>query len=530
MRRSFSSVPRLFSATNVCLATDSLLAGKLAGIIPQEDAKAVAKQHEKGKLTARERVDMLLDSGSFRETDASKVHRCTNFGMASKSIPGDGVVAGRGQIYGREVRVFSQDFTVYGGSLSLANSEKIVKVMEEAVTIGCPVIGLCDSGGARIQEGVESLAGYTNVFYNNVMASGVVPQISVIMGPCAGGAVYSPAMTDFTFMVRDTSYMFITGPEVVKAVTYEEVSSDQLGGPDVHATKSGVSAGTFENDIAAMYGIREFLNYIPSNNRSAAPVVPGVPGDDRYRNCAALDRLVPDSSDQAYDMNHVIHQMVDLDSWYEVQPQFAKNIIVGFARLEGRPIAIIANQPKFNAGVLDIDSSCKAARFVRFADAFNIPILTLVDVPGFLPGTGQEHNGIIRHGAKLLFAYCQATTPLLTVITRKAYGGAYCVLSSKHLKSDVNYAWPSSEIAVMGAKGACNILYTKEKNDPKAIAARVEEYDRLFCSPRVAAQLGYVDAVIQPHETRRRLCEDLDRLVGRKNQVNPARKCYNVPL
>eukprot|EP01012_Entosiphon_sulcatum_P057062 TRINITY_DN80786_c0_g1_i1.p1 TRINITY_DN80786_c0_g1~~TRINITY_DN80786_c0_g1_i1.p1 ORF type:complete len:521 (-),score=122.81 TRINITY_DN80786_c0_g1_i1:90-1625(-) len=488
-------------------------------------AKRAAKQHEKGKLSAHERINLLLDSDSFREYDALVQHRCHDFGMEKDRPDGDGVVTGYGTIFGRPVYVFSQDFTVFGGSLSLMHATKICKVMDEALKNGVPVIGLNDSGGARIQEGVDSLGGYAEIFERNVLASGVIPQISVIMGPCAGGAVYSPAMTDFIFMVENTSYMFVTGPDVVKAVTHEEVTREKLGGAKTHAQVSGVCHRTFANDVEALHQIRRLYSYLPLSNRDQAPVIPT--DDTRSRPVGQLEMIIPHDTNIPYDMKDIINSLVDEDSFFEIMPNYAKNIVCGFARVEGRTVAVIANQPKFLAGVLDIESSTKAARVVRFADAFNIPILTLVDVPGFLPGTGQEYGGIIRHGAKLLFAYSEATVPKVTVITRKAYGGAYDVMSSKHLRGDVNYAWPTAEIAVMGAAGAANILFRGET--PERLAQEAANYNKLFCTPSEAAKRGYLDAVIEPHTTRQRICEDFARLTSKK-LTNPWKKHANIPL
>ncbi|MCK0507544.1 acyl-CoA carboxylase subunit beta [Aromatoleum anaerobium] len=484
-------------------------------------------QHAKGKLTARERIELLLDEGSFEEWDMFKEHRCTDFGMDKSSVPGDGVVTGYGTINGRVAFVFSQDFTVFGGSLSEAHAEKICKIMDHAMTIGAPVIGLNDSGGARIQEGVASLGGYAEVFQRNVMASGVIPQISVIMGPCAGGAVYSPAMTDFIFMVKDSSYMFVTGPEVVKTVTHEEVTAEELGGALTHSTKSGVSDLTFENDVDALMMVRRMFNYLPSNNRDKPPT--RYTPDIADRMDESLDTLVPDDSNKAYDMKELILKIADDGDFFELQPMHAQNIIIGFARMEGRPVGIVANQPLVLAGCLDIKSSIKAARFVRFCDAFNIPLLTFVDVPGFMPGTAQEYGGIIKHGAKLLYAYAECTVPKVTVITRKAYGGAYDVMSSKHLRGDVNFAWPSAEIAVMGPKGAVEIIFRKDIDDAAKTALRTEEYRRKFANPFIAGQRGYIDDVIMPHETRKRVCRSLAMLQGKKLD-NPWRKHGNIPL
>ncbi|WP_026224899.1 acyl-CoA carboxylase subunit beta [Methyloversatilis thermotolerans] len=489
--------------------------------------RRIEAQHARGKLTARERIEVLLDEGSFEEWDMFKEHRCTDFGMADESVPGDGVVTGYGTINGRLVFVFSQDFTVFGGSLSEAHAEKICKVMDQAMKVGAPVIGLNDSGGARIQEGVASLGGYAEVFQRNVMASGVIPQISLIMGPCAGGAVYSPSMTDFIFMVRDSSYMFVTGPEVVKTVTHEEVSAEDLGGATTHTSKSGVADLAFDNDVDALMYTRRLFNYLPLSNREKPPVRPSSDAGDRLD--PSLDTLVPANANQPYDMKELIVKMVDDGDFFEIQPDYAKNIIVGFARMEGSTVGIVANQPLVLAGCLDIKSSIKAARFVRFCDAFNIPVITLVDVPGFMPGTAQEYGGIIKHGAKLLYAYAECTVPKVTVITRKAYGGAYDVMSSKHLRGDVNFAWPSAEIAVMGPKGAVEIIFRDEKNDPQKIAAREAEYREKFANPFIAGKRGFIDDVIMPRETRKRICRSLAML--RDKQIeNPWRKHGNIPL
>ena len=489
--------------------------------------KRIDSQHTKGKLTARERIELLLDYGSFEEWDMFKEHRCTDFGMASEKVPGDGVVIGYGTINGRLVFVFSQDFTVLGGSLSETHAEKICKVMDQAMKVGAPVIGLNDSGGARIQEGVASLGGYADVFQRNVMASGVVPQISLIMGPCAGGAVYSPAMTDFIFMVKDSSYMFVTGPEVVKTVTHEDVTAEELGGAMTHSSKSGVADLAFENDVEALMVIRRMMSFIPGSNREKPPMLPCVDAADRLE--FSLDTLVPDNTNQPYDMKELIIKMVDDSDFFELQPDYAKNIIIGFGRMEGSPVGIVANQPLVLAGCLDIKSSIKAARFVRFCDAFNIPVVTLVDVPGFMPGTAQEYGGIIKHGAKLLYAYAECTVPKVTVITRKAYGGAYDVMSSKHLRGDVNLAWPSAEIAVMGPKGAVEIIFREEKNQPEKIAEREAEYKAKFANPFVAGARGFIDDVIMPHETRKRVCRSLAMLKD-KELENPWRKHGNIPL
>ncbi len=489
--------------------------------------KRIDSQHAKGKLTARERIELLLDAGSFEEWDMFKEHRCTDFGMDKDSVPGDGVVTGYGTINGRLAFVFSQDFTVFGGSLSEAHAEKICKIMDHAMKVGAPVIGLNDSGGARIQEGVASLGGYAEVFQRNVMASGVIPQISLIMGPCAGGAVYSPAMTDFIFMVKDSSYMFVTGPEVVKTVTHEEVTAEELGGAVTHNTKSGVADLAFENDVEALMLTRRLFNYLPLSNREKPPVRPTPDPADRIE--MSLDTLVPDNPNKPYDMKELIVKTVDDGDFFELQPDHAKNIIIGFARMEGSTVGIVANQPLVLAGCLDIKSSIKAGRFVRFCDAFNIPVVTFVDVPGFMPGTAQEYGGIIKHGAKLLYAYAECTVPKVTVITRKAYGGAYDVMSSKHLRGDVNFAWPTAEIAVMGPKGAVEIIFREEKNDPEKIAARTEEYRQKFANPFIAGHRGYIDDVIMPHETRKRICRSLAMLKD-KQLENPWRKHGNIPL
>ncbi len=489
--------------------------------------RRIAAQHAKGKLTARERIDLLLDEGSFEEFDMFVEHRAVEFGMAEQRIPGDGVVTGWGLIYGRVVFVFSKDFTVFGGSLSSAHAEKIVKVQRQAMKMGAPIIGLFDAGGARIQEGVAALGGYADIFLENTLASGVIPQISVIMGPCAGGDVYSPAITDFIFMVKDTSYMYVTGPEVVKTVTHEDVTHDELGGYRVHAMKSGVADGGFENDLEALTQVRRLIDFLPSSNREKAPLRESY--DEPERDEPSLDTLVPANPNKAYDMKELILKAVDEADFFEISPDFAKNIVVGFARLDGQTVGIVANQPQTLAGVLDIDSSTKGARFVRFCDAFEIPLITFVDVPGFMPGTKQEQGGLIRHGAKLLFAYAEATVPKITVITRKAYGGAYDVMSSKHIRGDINYAWPTAEIAVMGSKGAVEIIFRAEIGDPDAIAAREAEYKERFANPFVAASRGYIDDVIMPHGTRRRVVRALKNLKG-KQLSNPWKKHDNIPL
>ncbi|MBD3349730.1 MAG: methylmalonyl-CoA carboxyltransferase, partial [Candidatus Eisenbacteria bacterium] len=484
-----------------------------------------------GKLTAWERLEVLLDEGSFREVDALVTHRCVDFGMEKKRIPGDGVVTGYGTIDGRLVYVFAQDFTVFGGSLSKAHGEKICKIMDLALKNGAPVVGLNDSGGARIQEGVWSLGGYAEYFLRNVLASGVVPQISAIMGPCAGGAVYSPAITDFVFMVDKTSHMFLTGPHVIKTVMHEEVTHEELGGATVHNTKSGVAHFASKNEAACLHEIRRLLSFLPSNNTESPPMAECT--DDPERRDPELDEIVPVNPNKPYDMKDVITRIVDDGDFMEVHEQFAQNMVVGFARMGGRPVGIVANQPAFLAGVLDIDSSDKGARFVRFCDAFNIPLLTLTDVPGFLPGTGQEFGGIIRHGAKLLYAYCEATVPKVTIITRKAYGGAYVVMSSRHLRGDVNLAWPTSEIAVMGAEGAVNILHRrklKEAEDPDELRDRlVADFRDKFSNPYIAAEAGFIDSIIVPRETRPTVIDALS-MLRNKRDSNPPKKHGNIPL
>ena len=489
--------------------------------------KRIAAQHAKGKLTARERIDLLLDDDSFEEFDMFVKHRSTEFGMQNDRPSGDGVVTGWGTIHGRQIYVFSQDFTVFGGSLSETHAKKICKIMDMAIRNKAPIIGINDSGGARIQEGVASLAGYAEVFQRNVLASGVVPQISLIMGPCAGGAVYSPAMTDFIFMVKDTSYMFVTGPEVVKTVTNEIVSAEELGGATTHTTKSSVADCAYENDMVTIAETRRFMNFLPANNRSKSPIFPFH--DDINRVEISLDTLIPDNPNTPYDMKELILKLSDDGDFFEIQENFAKNILIGFIRLEGRTIGVVANQPLVLAGCLDIDSSKKAARFVRFCDAFEIPILTLVDVPGFLPGTGQEHNGVIKHGAKLLFAYGEATVPKVTLITRKAYGGAYDVMASKHLRGDFNYAWPTAEIAVMGSKGAVEILYKSDQNDPEKTLKQIAEYEEKFANPFIAAERGFIDDIIVPRNSRRRIARAFTSLRG-KDLKNPWKKHDNIPL
>lgn len=494
----------------------------------------VAKQHAAGKLTARERIQLLLDPGSFVELDKYVVHRCTDFGMQDQKFLSDGVVTGYGTIEGRTVYLFSQDFTVFGGSLSGAHAAKICKVMDMALKAGCPVIGLNDSGGARIQEGVESLGGYAEIFWRNVQASGVIPQISVILGPCAGGAVYSPAMTDFIFMVENTSYMFVTGPDVIKTVTHEDVTKEALGGAETHSEKSGVTHLVRADEKTCLQAVRELLSFLPSNNLDLAPRVESVDSPDRL--CMEIAKILPDSSNKPYDMRKVIQDVVDEGRFFEVQESYAKNIVVGYGRLAGRTVGIVGNQPDHLAGCLDIAASIKAARFVRFCDSFNIPLITFVDVPGFLPGTAQEYGGIIKHGAKLLYAFAEATVPKLTVITRKAYGGAYDVMSSKHIRADLNFAYPTAEIAVMGPEGAINILYRKEILAAEKVGRVVEERARLvelyrntFANPYKAAELGFVDEVIVPEQTRRQLVLGLRAIEGKREKV-PARKHGNIPL
>ena len=487
----------------------------------------IEAQHKRGKLTARERIELLMDENSFEEFDMYVEHRCADFGMEKNKIPGDGVVTGWGTVNGRTVYVFAKDFTVFGGSLSEAHAKKITKIQDMALQNRAPIVGLFDAGGARIQEGVAALGGYGEVFLRNVLASGVVPQISVIMGPCAGGDVYSPAMTDFIFMVKDTSYMFVTGPDVVKTVTNEEVTAEELGGAKVHTTRSSIADRAYENDVEALLQMRRLMDFLPSNNTSGVPEMPTRDSPDRYE--MALDTLIPDSANKPYDIKELIVKVADEGDFFEIQEAFARNIVTGFARMEGRTVGFVANQPIVLAGVLDADASRKAARFVRFCDCFSIPIVTFVDVPGFLPGTAQEYGGLIKHGAKLLFAYAEATVPKVTLITRKAYGGAYDVMSSKHIRGDVNYAWPSAEIAVMGAKGAAEILYRAELKHPEKIAARIKEYQDRFANPFVAAERGYVDEVIKPHTTRKRLCRAL-RMLRTKEQSNPWKKHDNIPL
>ena len=489
--------------------------------------KRILAQHARGKLTARERIELLLDQGSFEEFDMFVEHRCADFGMDKTKVPGDGVVTGWGTVNGRKVFVFAKDFTVFGGSLSEAHAGKIMKVQDMALKLRAPVIGLYDSGGARIQEGVASLGGYAEVFKRNVIASGVIPQISVIMGPCAGGDVYSPAMTDFIFMVRNTSYMFVTGPDVVKTVTNEIVTDEELGGAKVHSTRSSIADGAYDNDVEAILQVRRLLDFLPANNTAGPPEWPSSDPVERVE--PALDTLVPDNPNKPYDIKELISKVVDEGDFFEIQEGFAKNIVVGFGRMAGRSTGFVANQPMVLAGVLDADASRKAARFVRFCDAFAIPIVTFVDVPGFLPGTAQEYGGLIKHGAKLLFAYSQATVPLVTVITRKAFGGAYDVMASKHIGADINYAWPTAQIAVMGAKGAVEIIFRSDIGDPDKIAARTQEYEERFLSPFVAAERGYIDEVIMPRSTRRRILRALAMLAS-KQVERPRKKHDNIPL
>ncbi|MGB9965139.1 acyl-CoA carboxylase subunit beta [Halobacterium sp. CBA1126] len=491
----------------------------------------IESQHEKGKMTARERIDYFLDDGTFNEFDQLRTHRSHNFGMEEQQLPGDGVVTGYGEVNGRTVFVFAHDFTVFGGSLGEVFAEKVTKVMDKAVEVGAPVVGLNDSAGARIQEGVDALGGFAEIFTRNEKASGVVPQISAIMGPCAGGAVYSPAITDFIFMVKDTSHMFITGPDVIETVTGEEVGFEELGGATTHSSESGVAHFACDTEEEALDNIKRLLSYLPQNNVEDPPRV--EPYDDPERRDDALETIVPDEPRKPYDMTDVVGSVVDENSFFEVQENYAKNIVVGFARLDGRSVGVVANQPRVSAGTLDIQASEKASRFVRFCDSFNVPIVTFVDVPGFMPGTDQEHGGIIRHGAKLLYAYSEASVPLLTVITRKAYGGAYDVMASKHLGADVNYAWPTAEIAVMGPKGAVNVLYREEleeADDPDELREQlIEEYREEFANPYTAADRGYLDAVIEPTETRPRLIQDLEMLQS-KREESPDKKHGNIPL
>ncbi|MEO1608849.1 MAG: acyl-CoA carboxylase subunit beta [Pseudomonadota bacterium] len=489
--------------------------------------RRVAAQHERGKLTARERIELLLDEGSFEEFDMFVEHQCTDFDMDKMRFPGDGVVTGWGTINGRVIYLFAKDFTIFGGSLSETHARKITKIQDMALQNRAPIIGLFDAGGARIQEGVAALGGYGEVFLRNALTSGVIPQISVIMGPCAGGDVYAPAMTDFIFMVRDTSYMFVTGPDVVKAVTNEEVTAEELGGASVHTTKTSIADNSYENDVEALLQVRRLMDFLPPNNTAGVPELPTRDSSERIE--PSLDTLIPDHPNKPYDIKELVHKIADEGDFFEVQPSFAQNIVVGFARMEGRTVGIVANQPIVLAGVLDSDASRKAARFVRFCDCFEIPLVTFVDVPGFLPGTAQEYGGLIKHGAKLLFAYAEATVPKITVITRKAYGGAYDVMSSKHVRGDVNYAWPSAEIAVMGAKGAVEILYRSELGDADKISRRIKDYEDRFANPFIAAERGYVDDVILPRDTRFRICRAL-KMLRSKSARNPWKKHDNIPL
>src|ERR1700729_315623 len=487
----------------------------------------IEAQHKRGKLTARERIELLMDRGSFEELDMFVEHRSTDFGMEKSHIAGDGVVIGWGTVNGRTVFAFAKDFTVFGGSLSETHAQKIIKIQDMALRARAPIIGLFDAGGARIQEGVAALGGYGEVFKRNVIASGVIPQISVIMGPCAGGDVYSPAMTDFIFMVRDTSYMFVTGPEVVKTVTNEVVTAEELGGAIVHTTKSGVADGSYDNDVECLLQMRRLIDFLPANSAAGVPEWPSY--DDIEREEKSLDTLVPDNPNKPYDVKELIHKVVDEGDFFEIQSAYAMNIVTGFGRITGRTVGFVANQPMMMAGVLDSDASRKAARFVRFCDAFDIPIVTFVDVPGFLPGTAQEYGGLIKHGAKLLFAYSQCTVPLVTVITRKAFGGAYDVMASKHIGGDVNYAWPTAQIAVMGAKGAVEIIFRSDIGDPDKIAARTKEYEERFLSPFIAAERGYIDDVIMPQATRPRIARALAMLRGKTVEM-PVRKHDNLPV
>jgi propionyl-CoA carboxylase beta chain len=491
----------------------------------------IEDQHKKGKLTARERLEVLLDRNSFEEIDALVEHRSSDFGLEKQKYPGDGVITGTGTIDGRLAFVFSQDFTVFGGSLSEAHAEKICKIMDMAMKVGAPVIGLNDSGGARIQEGVVSLGGYADIFLRNTLASGVIPQLSVVMGPCAGGAVYSPAITDFVFMVKNTSYMFVTGPNVVKTVTHEDVSFEDLGGALTHATKSGVAHLAAENEVECLQAVRKLFSYIPSNNHDEPPFVEGK--NDVNRRDERLNSVIPENPNKPYDMKEVIRLVVDDTDFFEIHELYAPNLIVGFGRIGGRSVGVVANQPSVLAGVLDIDSSVKGARFIRFCDAFNIPLIVFEDVPGFLPGTDQEWRGIIKHGAKLLYAFCEATVPKITIITRKAYGGAYDVMNSKHIRGDFNFAWPSAEIAVMGPRGAVEIIFKKEiekaKNKGKALEEKVEEYRNKFANPYIAAARGYLDDVIEPAETRPKIIRSLE-ILDSKVDGNPEKKHGNIPL
>lgn len=519
-----SSVSLRFASTSLNAVNEKIQKKKESALLGGGEKK-ILSQHKKGKLTARERLDLLLDKGSFTEYDMYVEHDCAEFGMENQKFTGDSVVTGHGKINGRPVFVFSQDFTVFGGSLSMAHANKICKIMDKAMMLGCPVIGLNDSGGARIQEGVESLAGYAHIFQRNVNASGVVPQLSLVMGPCAGGAVYSPAITDFTFMVKDTSYLFITGPDVVKTVTHEDVSFEDLGGAKVHTSISGVASGAFENDMHAISQMREFFDFLPLSNKDPSPK--RACNDPRDRLCPILDSVIPRDPLKGYDIKAVMKAVADDNEIFEIMPKWAENIVIGFARMDGKTVGFVGNQPLKQAGCLDIEASTKAARFVRFLDAFNIPIITFVDVPGFLPGLQQEHGGIIRHGAKLLYAYAEATVPKITFITRKAYGGAYDVMSSQHLRGDTNYAWPTAEVAVMGAKGAVSIIF--RGSDAEKMASDEHEYIERFANPFPAAVKGYIDDIVEPNQTRKRICDDLE-LLSTKQLENPKKKHGNIPL
>ncbi len=509
-------------SANIIKLTSKREAARIGG-----GQKRIDAQHSKGRLTARERLEVLLDPDSFEEIGLYVEHRCSDFDMQDKKHPGDGVVTGQGTINGRLIFVYSQDFTVMGGSLGEAHARKICKIMDRAMQVGAPVVGINDSGGARIQEGVDSLGGYGEIFQRNIDASGVVPQISMIMGPCAGGAVYSPALTDFTVMVEDSSYMFVTGPDVVKTVTHEEVTQEELGGASVHAFKSGVAHLTFKNEIDALLQVRRLINFLPLSNITEIPQIPSIDKADRID--ISLNTLVPENPNQPYNMLELVEKILDEEDFFEIQKGYAANIIIGFGRMEGKTVGIVANQPINLAGCLDIKASEKAARFIRFCDAFNIPIITFVDVPGFLPGTNQEHNGIIKHGAKLLYAYGEATVPKITVITRKAYGGAYIVMNSKHLRGDVNYAWANAEIAVMGPEGAVEIVFREDSKDPEKKSIKVDEYREKFASPFVAASRGFIDEVIRPQNTRKRICMSLQ-ILKNKKVTRPYKKHDNLPL
>ncbi|KAI2797396.1 hypothetical protein RDWZM_000224 [Blomia tropicalis] len=522
-RVTFRSLQPIYRLSTVTSSVKERIEKKRSSALLGGGIKRIEQQHKKGKLTARERIDLLLDPGSFVEYDMFVEHTCNDFGIDKQKFTGDSVITGHGFIHGRKAFVFSQDFTVFGGSLSSVHAKKICKIMDAATSVGAPVIGLNDSGGARIQEGVDSLAGYADIFLRNVQSSGLVPQISVIMGPCAGGAVYSPAITDFIFMVKDTSYLFITGPDVVKAVTNEDVTQEELGGAKTHTSVSGVAHRAYENDVDMLLQLRRFYDFLPLSNKEPAPI---RQCDDPWNRIVhSLDSIIPLESTTPYNMIDVVLEIIDEQDFFEIMPDFAKNLIVGFARMNGETVGIVGNNPKYAAGCLDINSSVKGARFVRFCDAFNIPLLTFVDVPGFLPGTAQEYGGIIRHGAKLLYAFAEATVPKITIITRKAYGGAYDVMSSKHLKADVNYAWPTAEVAVMGAKGAVSILYRGKENT----AQYEQEYMEKFGNPFPVAVRGFIDDIIEPNTTRMRICRDLN-LLRNKKTLNPPKKHGNIPL